>query len=1567
MTSKEIREWQKSEYNALKSTKPDELITIEDHKQYIERLKEFREFSFEQLELIGKNFVTTLESLLSVGEDGVYSNTERFLYELIQNVDDCEYADSGNCRLDIQFQFDEAPGKIILRYNENGFTPENVFSITGIAEESKNIDGNKIEIGEKGIGFKSVFGIADSVLIESGMFSFEMRKDRFTIPLPRYDHYSPVKGTRMTLFMQPSICDKLFKDLMKQYKTKNAVLCKNPILFLNKLTHLRIGYNEWKYIDFDVERKSPKDHNDILVEEDVFVSIELKDYRNGTDYSVDNKVKCNRYTMPIVYDEAKCRSRYGIDNKIKTRRHQLVAIVPDDERAFSDYGVMYSFLPTQIKVSGPIALHVPYKLDGSRQYVDPQQANEWFVYTNKRLATFVHRVYHCLAEKYKERIIYYIPKNNSLSYLFCNENDKTKCLCIKELSGAELCNDDIFYATDGSYNAPSNLVYFQPEEKIENKNAIFGLLEDSRKLFIPPKNEHVESFGIKPIRGYKETLIRRALHDSKCASKIYDELLLVDDNTDNYEAIMNQIFSEDTYLAIDSIRAIQEKSVIFNAIFRIAKKRIKECNAIHIRIQNDVEEFEQSFSNEIKEMVEDSGLEDYLIDYLNDVDYRFFSIDGNEKNFALPTDDGIFLRKEKALSSFERVTRFFDNNSGVFSASLKIRQASNDLNSANEDMSNSDYLELLRGVRRTLVDAFGSKAYQSYLSIIQKANPDSYSFLAEVIQNADDCLYDNNIIPTIEFYLSDDKLVVKCNEKGFSKSNVRAITAIGDSTKKALLSGQIRSTIGEKGIGFKTVFRIAQSVEIHSNGFDFCLTDKLPTVPVKCKNNSIKVNVGTQMIFTLKKDISSVFRDDRYLRLFMCLRRIKRIVINDELIEINDDKGIRTLTSKYGSRTYKRNVYKFTVDDQAALKYREDDGKHVEKKQEIIFYIPEKPHLSSKYYVYAGLPTQVIVRIGINIDTPFELTTSREGILDNEWNAAILDHLYDAILNLIQEEKERGLKVLEYTGYSIINNKLSFKILEDDHLNRPIFDKIQSLEILPTLRFKYISAKTKGSMIIPAFLVHVVRTLGLQHCFSGIIVDTNGDSKYDHLLKLLGCAVADDGEVFRCLKASQSYIVKDASLRAKLYSYLIENASDYLRKKCKELAIIPVKYPNGTEYIAYNDNIFTHNEKTSGDGFYILDQSILKIVDCDRLLDGIGRINALTDEFFEARYANYLRDLIRGDKKYSEIAKTLLKEYSENRTAFSKCREMLIGMIDEIPMKMCDGLYHKCTKFTTDNTAMFIGKLLKKQIVSDSYKSMADYLKCEDIRYIQFDDIEEPTDNLTDDDVEEIMNICINYIEIIRSMYENECISDEQVAKYCLESIVGSIVKDDTDDLFDESFPSRAIKDRSRLRNGIKNEWANGANPYIEKKMIRWVPQMHINRKEYTRLMYGSKYNTGYCFCQMCGNMVSDRFVEQDVVEREPVFAWKQTSINLCLHCAKIYKSYRRTDRIWKDFQDSVMCYKITDEGIIDIPIGEREISFTAIHLAEIQEIFNLQGWGENAPVRIPKLGKSRNDEEEED
>lgn len=96
--------------------------------------------------------------------------------------------------------------------------------------------------------------------------------------------------------------------------------------------------------------------------------------------------------------------------------------------------------------------------------------------------------------------------------------------------------------------------------------------------------------------------------------------------------------------------------------------------------------------------------------------------------------------------------------------------------------------------------------------------------MLELIQNADDNSFESDI-PTMFITLgittkfSINYLRVDCNEVGFDKANVEALCRIGASTKKD--KERTKGYIGEKGIGFKSIFKVADTVHISSMGYAF--------------------------------------------------------------------------------------------------------------------------------------------------------------------------------------------------------------------------------------------------------------------------------------------------------------------------------------------------------------------------------------------------------------------------------------------------------------------------------------------------------------------------------------------------------------------------------------------------------------------------------------------------------------------------------------------------------------------------------------------------------------------------
>lgn len=174
----------------------------------------------------------------------MYIGNERFIFELLQNADDNLYRKAVARGEDPYVSFDIDQARIIIESNEDGFTSENVKAICSYGESSKRAGQDCI--GEKGLGFKSVFMVARKVHIQSNDYSFTFTYEKddpgIGMIIPTWeDPLELIPGlTRITLFLhrddkgsdqqsQQPIIQKQFEDIQGA-----------NLLFLRKLREIRI-------------------------------------------------------------------------------------------------------------------------------------------------------------------------------------------------------------------------------------------------------------------------------------------------------------------------------------------------------------------------------------------------------------------------------------------------------------------------------------------------------------------------------------------------------------------------------------------------------------------------------------------------------------------------------------------------------------------------------------------------------------------------------------------------------------------------------------------------------------------------------------------------------------------------------------------------------------------------------------------------------------------------------------------------------------------------------------------------------------------------------------------------------------------------------------------------------------------------------------------------------------------------------------------------------------------------------------------------------------------------------
>jgi hypothetical protein len=140
---------------------------------------------------------------------------------------------------------------------------------------------------------------------------------------------------------------------------------------------------------------------------------------------------------------------------------------------------------------------------------------------------------------------------------------------------------------------------------------------------------------------------------------------------------------------------------------------------------------------------------------------------------------------------------------------------------------------------------------------------------------------------------------IECNERGFNPKNVDAICRVRASTKRRADSGV--HFIGEKGIGFKSVFQAASTVWISSRhySFKFDTSRRLGMIaPIWDRPPTATKPGVTTFILLLHEtyDIGALRRELKRLdsRLLIFLRQLQQIVVT--IVENDGTKSTRILT-----------------------------------------------------------------------------------------------------------------------------------------------------------------------------------------------------------------------------------------------------------------------------------------------------------------------------------------------------------------------------------------------------------------------------------------------------------------------------------------------------------------------------------------------------------------------------------------------------------------------------------------------------------------------------------------------
>lgn len=303
---------------------------------------------------------TTTANALELLSSGIYSEEERFVFELLQNaVDSYEGGEEG-----LSVRIVSTPTHLVFMHNGSTFSDRDIIGLCDIGNGNKANDAKKI--GYKGIGFKSVFMHSYRVTVLTGDTCFKFDKE-YCKDLWKGKYYNKEKlpWQIIPITAQPPVdIDHKGYNVVTYIETSNGkslskkvekLLANSQFLLFLNVDNLNISY----YKDMcEVASLSKTESNGVL---------ELS--HNGVTQS---KWLTYSKSIPLTNDIKKVISQDSkTPDKLKDSDAVEIsfAVLLDDDGNISPMkdALVFTYLPTSFTLHLPFIINANFLTDAGRQ------------------------------------------------------------------------------------------------------------------------------------------------------------------------------------------------------------------------------------------------------------------------------------------------------------------------------------------------------------------------------------------------------------------------------------------------------------------------------------------------------------------------------------------------------------------------------------------------------------------------------------------------------------------------------------------------------------------------------------------------------------------------------------------------------------------------------------------------------------------------------------------------------------------------------------------------------------------------------------------------------------------------------------------------------------------------------------------------------------------------------------------------------------------------------------------------------------------------------------------------
>lgn len=346
-------------------------------------------------------------NLLDTVSSDIYSESQRFIFELIQNADDAAI-DTNN-----ELQFDFFSNCIMVSHNGKAFDEKDIISLTGAGASTKKADSTKT--GYKGIGFKSVFGKSERVTIFSDGYQFRFDKSVHKTKLPwqiiplwtyteelekEVQKNLSLNKYSVSTIIEINKSDALLSDLIE-------LLCNGQILlFLRQISKISISKNGEKINT--IEKK-------IINEEEAYKEVEIHSEGKKTSTWITKtfeKIQISEETKLALSQDEKT------PEKLKEADYTEISFAAKIEEGKikelkGNESLIFTYLPTSVsKFQFPFLINGSFLTTANRQDIHSDRIwNQWlFMLIAEKIVEWIEIL---AKSKFVFQILHLIPQKQN--------------------------------------------------------------------------------------------------------------------------------------------------------------------------------------------------------------------------------------------------------------------------------------------------------------------------------------------------------------------------------------------------------------------------------------------------------------------------------------------------------------------------------------------------------------------------------------------------------------------------------------------------------------------------------------------------------------------------------------------------------------------------------------------------------------------------------------------------------------------------------------------------------------------------------------------------------------------------------------------------------------------------------------------------------------------------------------------------------------------------------------------------------------------------------------------------